>query len=633
VARYVWPPLPILDRDEAARRMGEAMDSAWADLEAERLHVLESETLRRKRLVDEALRGFQEALDEFAADVAHHLDRFAELHLGPSYMEGVRQAGGQAAWNAIHSSAFVSLATDTYDDFLKQSQAAGRTSERFARAVRDASRKELPKLAGGGKTAKQAARELEKRLADDYAITSVRYANDARVSVRAYSEMVALTKSAVAYNSGTVNEAIAQGVEYMEVFDGAGCGWESHNSPDRASGSVRTVDECAEFPISHPRCRRAFGPRPDIRSKAEAKKASPTTTAEQRANTGTQTSADLAKVRKREQARERARAKREQRRTSTPEPTPAPAPVEPPVTPPAPTVDPAIRRQEMLAKLQREKGERQATFDRILADSKAKAAAREAEERAVIRERAELKAKQAQLDEMVADFQRREAASVGKGGVHDSLRREFDPIAGPESPAELVGKTNPLFQTDRAYQINCQNTAAAVEMRQRGLDVMARARTAATGRDGNAIAREWRRVGGLEDGATPQWRFATGADKLAELEAELPAGSRGFLIFSHPGAGGGSHIINWTKVKGSERAGVPDFVRYLDGQPGNLPDVALMMRNRKFKDDQVLLLRVDDCDVVDNSLMLERLTRRKTKAELDTENRPSGILGVEIKFN
>jgi hypothetical protein len=29
---------------------------------------------------------------------------------------------------------------------------------------------------------------------------------------------------------------------------------------------VRTVEDAAEWPISHPRCRRGFGPRPDLTS-------------------------------------------------------------------------------------------------------------------------------------------------------------------------------------------------------------------------------------------------------------------------------------------------------------------------------------------------------------------------------
>ncbi|MFF3565364.1 hypothetical protein ACFYXS_35500 [Streptomyces sp. NPDC002574] len=70
----------------------------------------------------------------------------------------------------------------------------------------------------------------------------------------------------MAYNAGTLNRAREAGVLHMEVFDGADCGWTSHQDPDKATGTLRTVEEAAAWPISHPRCGRALGPlpRPDV---------------------------------------------------------------------------------------------------------------------------------------------------------------------------------------------------------------------------------------------------------------------------------------------------------------------------------------------------------------------------------
>jgi hypothetical protein len=82
--------------------------------------------------------------------------------------------------------------------------------------------------------------------------------------VQAWAEAATLAKSAVAYNAGALNRAREAGVRYMQVFDGAGCGWTSHKDPDKATGSPRTVEDTAAWPIPHPRCRRAFGPRPDV---------------------------------------------------------------------------------------------------------------------------------------------------------------------------------------------------------------------------------------------------------------------------------------------------------------------------------------------------------------------------------
>lgn len=44
------------------------------------------------------------------------------------------------------------------------------------------------------------------------------------------------------------------------VFDGDGCGWRSHDDPDIADGSQRTLDEAYNQPLAHPQCVRAFAP-------------------------------------------------------------------------------------------------------------------------------------------------------------------------------------------------------------------------------------------------------------------------------------------------------------------------------------------------------------------------------------
>jgi hypothetical protein len=82
--------------------------------------------------------------------------------------------------------------------------------------------------------------------------------------VQAWAESATLAKSAVAYNAGTLNWVREAGVRHVEVFDGFDCGWTTHRDVDKANRTVRTVEEAAEQPISHPRCQRAFGPRPDL---------------------------------------------------------------------------------------------------------------------------------------------------------------------------------------------------------------------------------------------------------------------------------------------------------------------------------------------------------------------------------
>lgn len=73
------------------------------------------------------------------------------------------------------------------------------------------------------------------------------------------SYLVALTETAMAWNTSAIATYRGAGIGFVEVFDGDDCGWTSHNDPDLAARSIRTVDEAKAHPIAHPRCQRAFG--------------------------------------------------------------------------------------------------------------------------------------------------------------------------------------------------------------------------------------------------------------------------------------------------------------------------------------------------------------------------------------
>lgn len=80
---------------------------------------------------------------------------------------------------------------------------------------------------------------------------------------RSRAHAVALTESATAYNLSSAAAWRDSGiVETVRIFDGDGCGWKSHNDPDLAHGSVRTLEEYQAQPLSHPNCQRAASPVP-----------------------------------------------------------------------------------------------------------------------------------------------------------------------------------------------------------------------------------------------------------------------------------------------------------------------------------------------------------------------------------
>ncbi|MER5642075.1 hypothetical protein ABT095_34700 [Kitasatospora sp. NPDC002227] len=266
---YDWPPLVPGGAEEVAHRVAAVLEDAWQRLAARQAAVIAAfADNRRASHILATLEEFKQAIEAFRRDVDDEAVQFVSRQLPHLYEQGAAAAGAvtgsRFVWTLIHHDALQALAADSYADFLSRSQQTGRMADAFYRAARAAARREVPLLAAGNVTAWQAARALAERLAASTQLEYVVYRNGARVPVRAWAEAAVLAKSAVAYNAGTLNQAREQGVKFVEVFDGPDCGWTSHGDPDKAARTLRTVHDAADWPTSHPRCRRAFGPRPDV---------------------------------------------------------------------------------------------------------------------------------------------------------------------------------------------------------------------------------------------------------------------------------------------------------------------------------------------------------------------------------
>ncbi|WP_043676727.1 hypothetical protein [Streptomyces xylophagus] len=268
---YEWPPLVPGDPDEIARRVAAVLEDAWQRLAAQqRAALTQFANNPRTPHTVAALEEFKQAIRAFRQRVDQEAQQFVQRQLPHLYAAGAQTAAEALnvtfTWTTFHRDALQSLAADSYADFLRRSQEAERMANQFYRAAREAARREIPQLAAGNMTAKQAAKNLADRLAAEHKLTHVVYRNGVRVPVRAWAEAATLAKSAVAYNAGTLNRTRQAGVTMVEVFDGLDCGWTTHQDTDKANRTVRTVEDAAEWPISHPRCRRGFGPRPDLTS-------------------------------------------------------------------------------------------------------------------------------------------------------------------------------------------------------------------------------------------------------------------------------------------------------------------------------------------------------------------------------
>lgn len=75
------------------------------------------------------------------------------------------------------------------------------------------------------------------------------------------AELVARTELAMADNAGAIERYESSGlVSEVDIIDGPECGWESHDDPDLAAGSRRSLAEWRAHVISHPNCVRSAAP-------------------------------------------------------------------------------------------------------------------------------------------------------------------------------------------------------------------------------------------------------------------------------------------------------------------------------------------------------------------------------------
>lgn len=251
-----------------------AYAKAWQDI-VDMQQAIAADPLRwrqRKRL-EEMRRVVEAAMDELDTQARQWVtgELVRPYALGAS--AGAVELGQSAAdvWTMLPKDAISRIANDTLADLLKSTRHVRRTAKALIRTV--ARDQILDKLIRGD-TAVAAGRRVEQILAKK-GITAITYADGSRHGLREYTQMLVRTKTAEAYNLGTLEAQEALGVEFWECFDGPNCGWTKHSDPRPALGKIVSKDDALAHPIAHPNCRRAYGGRPDITTAGQADAASP----------------------------------------------------------------------------------------------------------------------------------------------------------------------------------------------------------------------------------------------------------------------------------------------------------------------------------------------------------------------
>jgi hypothetical protein len=290
--------------DATSQAIRRTFQAAQDRLDAEQARIIaEWPTMpRTARLA--RLRELQATVDELMAAADQLALRWAQRGLPEAYTLGATTAATTAAgtspvFTQIAVDALNLVVQDTFEDLLSATTHVRQTAKD---QIRYLAKDRIADRLIRGTIPAQAAKDLAQDLASK-GITAVTYKDGSTRTLADYTDMLIRTRTAEVHQIGGFDQADAFGIKYMEIFDGAACGWTSHQDPNPANGKIVTVEEARAYPLSHPRCRRSSSPRPDITTKAQAKKAQPSTTAAQRADQSKAEARHAAAVERRRLAR------------------------------------------------------------------------------------------------------------------------------------------------------------------------------------------------------------------------------------------------------------------------------------------------------------------------------------------
>ena len=256
----------LLEMRKAQRTLDTALETA------KKLPVTEPSRAARIVRYNALKREVNKAYDALIENSATYwADQVIPDLYGQGVLQGVSQLDIPIQFEVLHHGAAKVLMDDAFDDvatgLLQVPRNFSETIERAKSFESLASnRKELIRLAAREGLAQQlltgelSPADVARILRDRLWVDGIKIIDRGgrRWSPEAYTRMLVRTKSAMAYNTGSLNVFGMEGVARVAVFDG-----EEHDDVcARANGQTWSIDYAAEHVLAHPNCRRAFGPVP-----------------------------------------------------------------------------------------------------------------------------------------------------------------------------------------------------------------------------------------------------------------------------------------------------------------------------------------------------------------------------------
>lgn len=222
-------------------------------------------------------RAIRRQVDTVFTDLDKDVELWAERDVAALYRNGwfvgaSQVPGARFEFTVPHREALSIISYDAYDDVATRLQKVrsgfGETIElqelfeglspEEVIAIQSRSRASVAQaLLTGDADPKKVARQLAQDLWKDNPRLQIIDAGGRQWDMQTYTRMLVRTKSANAYNAGSLNKYAEEGVKRVHVFDGA----EHDEECARANGQVWKLDKAMQNPIAHPNCRRAFAPK------------------------------------------------------------------------------------------------------------------------------------------------------------------------------------------------------------------------------------------------------------------------------------------------------------------------------------------------------------------------------------
>ncbi|WP_228981267.1 hypothetical protein [Streptomyces sp. DH12] len=207
-----------------------------------------------------AEQAFRRALAQYARDLTAFIERWAATDLPIAYRDGALTTLDHArrphtlwSWTPTHQGAITTLSAQFYSDLTGRLRDTLRRAEAFLRAALAAARARATRF--------DPAPFRPAALRREHPLDTVLYAGNRRHPVEAWARAALTWQAVTTANTGSILTAAEQlACTHVEVRDGAGCGWTSHQDPDTADGTLRTISDALAHPTAHPHCIREMRP-------------------------------------------------------------------------------------------------------------------------------------------------------------------------------------------------------------------------------------------------------------------------------------------------------------------------------------------------------------------------------------